>query len=507
MKFFEDNDSSYGQVDTYVLKGAGEEVYEPRFTWHGFRYAEIAGSAKLRARARLEARVVHSDVLETGSFECSNELFDQIMHNAKWAEQSNMHCGVPSDCPHRERVGYTGDWGQTSAEAVMFNFDAARFFTKWIDDIGDAQNSVTGYVPHSAPYEGGGGGPLWGSALVTLPWVMYEHYGDRRIMERHYAGMRRWIEYLTTRTDQDGVIAREEPGGWNLGEWATPGKIEVPPALVSTCYLAHISGIMAKVATLVGKADEAGYFTGVATKAGEAVNKRFFDPQHAQYWEGRQGANAFALACGVVPAEHASAVFERMVEIIVQDNKSHFDTGIFGTRITLDLLTAAGRGDVAYAMMNQRTQPSFGWQVAQAATTLWENWNGESSHNHAMFGGVCQWFYRSLAGINPDPEQPGFKHIVLRPYLLGDLTWVKATYNSGYGKIGSEWSRSGTGLRMRVVIPANSTATVWIPANDSARVTESGRPLEKALQVQSVRVTGESVTCEVGSGSYEFNVG
>ena len=506
MKFLEDNDSSYGQTDTYVLKGVGEEVYEPRFTWHGFRYAEIAGNAELRAKARVEARVVHSDVKETGSFECSNDLFNQIVHNAKWAELSNMHCGVPSDCPHRERVGYTGDWGQTSAEAVMFNFDAARFFTKWIDDIGDAQNAETGYVPHSAPYEGGGGGPLWGSALVTLPWVMYEHYGDRRIMERHYTGMRRWIEYLTTRTDQNGVIVREEPGGWNLGEWATPGKIEIPPALVSTCYLAHISGIMAKVATLVGKADEVDYFTVVATKAGEAVNKRFFDPQRAQYWEGRQGANAFALACGVVPAEHAGAVFARMVEIIVDDNKSHFDTGIFGTRITLDLLTAGGRGDVAYALMNQRTQPSFGWQLAQGATTLWENWNGESSHNHAMFGGVCQWFYRSLAGINPDPERPGFKHVVVRPYLLGDLTWVKAKYNSGYGEISSEWSRRGSGLQMQIVIPANSTATVWIPVSDPSRVTESGRPLEKALQVRSVRVTGESVTCEVGSGSYEFNV-
>ncbi len=333
IRFLEDNDSSYGQQDTYILKGAGEEVYEPRFTWHGFRYAEIEGNAELRARARLEARVVHSDMRETGSFECSNELFNQIVHNAKWAELSNMHCGVPSDCPHRERVGYTGDWGQTSAEAVMFNFDAARFFTKWIDDIGDAQNAVSGYVPHSAPYEGGGGGPLWGSALVTLPWVMYEHYGDRRVMERHYAGMRRWIEYLTTRTDQDGVIVREEPGGWNLGEWATPGKIEIPPALVSTCYLAHIAGIMAKAAKLVGKADEVEFFAGVQTKAGEAVNKRFFDAQRAQYWEGRQGANAFALSCGVVPAEHAKAVFERMVEIIVHDNNSHFDTGIFGSSV------------------------------------------------------------------------------------------------------------------------------------------------------------------------------
>jgi len=506
MRFFEDNDSSYGQVDTYVLKGAGEEVYEPRFTWHGFRYAELEANDALRAGATLEARVVHSDVRETGRFACSNDLFNQIVHNAKWAELSNMHCGVPSDCPHRERVGYTGDWGQTSAEAVMFNFDAARFFTKWLDDIGDAQNTETGYVPHSAPYEGGGGGPLWGSALVTLPWVMYEHYGDRRVVESHYAGMRRWIEYLTTRTDADGVIAREEPGGWNLGEWATPGKIEVPPALVSTCYLAHIAGIMAKAAVLVGKADEAGYFAGVAETARAAVNKRFFDAARAQYWEGRQGANAFALACGAVAEEHRKAVFERMVEVLVRDNKSHFDTGIFGTRITLDLLTAGGRGDVAYALLNQRTQPSFGWQIAQGATTLWENWNGESSHNHAMFGGVCQWFYRSLAGINPDEEEPGFRHIVIRPYLLGDLTWVKAAYDSGHGEIRSEWMRGSAGLQMRVVIPANCTATVWIPASDARRVTESGKALEKSLPAQRVRMDGDRVVCEIGSGSYEFSV-
>jgi alpha-L-rhamnosidase len=506
LKFLEDNERSYDQEDTYVLSGGNEEVWEPCFTWHGFRYAEISGNAQAKANARLEARVVHTDLAETGWFECSNDLFNQIVHNAKWAEQSNMHCGVPSDCPHRERVGYTGDWGQTSAEAVMFHFDAARFFSKWIDDIQDAQNSATGFVPHSAPYEGGGGGPPWGSALVTLPWVMYEHYGDRRILEQHYCGMRRWVEYLSTRTDQDGVVVREETGSWDLGEWATPGKIEIPAALVNTCYLSHVSRIMSRTARVLGKADEVPFFDGLTARAAKAVNRRFFDAQRAQYWEGRQGANAFALAYGAVPAENEKAVLDRMVEILVHDNKGHFDTGIFGTRLTLDVLTAAGRGDVAYALMNQRTQPSFGWQLAQGATTLWENWNGEDSHNHAMFGGVCQWFFRSLAGINPDADQPGFKHILIRPNLLGDLSWAKARYISAYGEIKSEWSRNGGELEMNVTIPANCTATLSIPASESSRVTESGQPLQKAFMVQSVMEADGRVTCEVGAGSYAIRV-
>jgi alpha-L-rhamnosidase len=506
MQFAEDNDRTYSQSDSYVLKGGGEETYEPRFTWHGFKFVDVLGSEDLRKRLRIEARVVHTDVEETGTFRCSNDLFNKILHNCRWSQWNNMHCGVPSDCPHRERVGYTGDWGQVSAESAIFNFDMARFYTKWINDIGDAQNCDTGFVPHSAPYEGGGGGPPWGCAFVTLPWILRLYYADQRVMEEHYAGMKRWVEYLQTRTDKEGIVVREEPGDWDLGEWATPTHIDIPPALVNTCYYAYVAQLMAKTASLLKKTADIASFKGIARAAATAVNRKFFNESRAQYWEGRQGANVFPLAFGLVPPEQVKAVFDRLVEIVVNDNDSHFDTGIFATRLLLNVLTEGGRGDLAYELMNQKTQPSFGWQIAQGATTLWENWNGESSHNHAMFGGVCQWFYQALAGINPDPMNPGFKHIVIRPYLLGDLSRAEAKYRSIHGEVGSSWVKNEEGFHLNLTIPANCTATVLLPNAGGSRITESSQPVERATGVNSLGLREGRVAFQIESGAYSFSI-
>lgn len=505
MNFIEDNGPSYHQTDTYILKGTGLEVYEPRFTWHGFRQAEIGAPPDLISRATVEARVIHTDVQPTGSFTCSNGLFNQIFHNAIWSQQSNMHCGVPSDCPHRERVGYTAD-GHLAAEAAIYNFDMARFYTKWIDDMADAQNRDTGFVPHSAPFEGGGGGPPWGSGYVVMPWLIYLYYGDRRILEKHYAGMTRWIEYLKSRTDKDGIVTHEEPGSWDLGEWATPGKVEIPRNFVNTCYYAYVAQLTAKSAQALGKSNDVSYFNGIAHAAGNAVHRQFFDAEKKQYWTGRQGANVFPLAFDLVPAEHKKAVFDRMVGIILNDNRGHFDTGIFGTRFVLDLLTANGRGDVAYAMMNQQTFPSFGWQIARGATTLWENWNEEGSHNHAMYSSICTWFYRSLAGIKPDPAQPGFKHVAIEPHLLGDLTYVDAKHRSMHGEIASAWTKSSDGFELRLAIPAGSTATILLPSANASKIQEGGKSLAKTAHVRILLPVRGRVACAVGSGRYEFHV-
>ncbi|MEO6966433.1 MAG: alpha-L-rhamnosidase C-terminal domain-containing protein, partial [Acidobacteriaceae bacterium] len=423
-----------------------------------------------------------------------------------WSQQSNMHGGIPSDCPHRERVGYTGDWGQVTGETAIFNFDMARFYTKWIDDMSDAQNGDTGFVPHSAPFEGGGGGPPWGSGYVVAPWLMYLYYGDRRVLRNHYAGMTRWVEYLKSRTDKDGIVTHEEPGSWDLGEWATPGKVEIPRNFVNTCYYAYVAQLMAKTAHALGKPKDVAYFSGLGRAAGNAVHQQFFDPEENQYWTGRQGANVFPLTFGLVPPEHKKAVFDRMVEIILTDNQGHFDTGIFGTRFVLDLLTANGRGDVAYTMMNQQTYPSFGWQIARGATTLWENWDGGFSHNHAMFGSVCHWFYKSLAGINPDPNQPGFKRVTIQPRPLGDLTYVDAKYRSMYGEIASSWTKSGDGFHLSLTIPTNSTATVVLPGTDTSRIQEAGKRVAKSAQVRILGPVRGRVACAVGSGHYEFQV-
>ncbi|MCL5006361.1 MAG: glycoside hydrolase family 78 protein [Acidobacteria bacterium] len=505
MRFFEEMGPDYGQTDSYVLKGAGLEVYEPRFTWHGFREVEVNSAPGPMTRATLEGRVVHSDVEPAGKFECSNDLFNRILHNARWSQLSNMHCGVPSDCPHRERLGYTGD-GQVDAESAMLNFDMAPFYTKWVKDMRDAQNSATGFVPHTVPFEGGGGGPPWGCAYVIVPWLMYLYYGDRRLLQETYSGMQRWVEYLKQSTDESGLVVREEPGSWCLGEWATPSAVKIPKPLVNTCYYAYVSQLMARIAHVLKRAEDAQHFAALAHSAKTAVNREFFKEPLSQYHDGRQGANVFPLAFGLVPQEHVKAVFNRLVEINLRDNKGHFDTGIYGTPLTLEVLTSGRRADVAYTLMNQTSFPSFGFEISQGATTLWEDWDGRGSHNHAMYASVIRWFYKALAGIAPDPEQPGFKNVLVRPYPLADLSYAQAEYRSIRGRIASHWRRKGGKLVLNLEIPAASTATVFLPADNPNKVRESGTSLQESRGLRLMGVKEARVVCAIGSGHYEFEV-
>jgi len=505
LRFVEEGGKDYGQTDSYVLKGDGLESYEPRFTWHGFRYVEVNGAPEPLTTTSLEGRVVHTNVEQAGKFECSNALFNRILHNARWSQLSNMHCGVPSDCPHRERLGYTGD-GQVDAESAMFNFDMAPFYTKWVRDMRDAQNSQTGFVPHTVPFEGGGGGPPWGCAYVIVPWLMYLYYGDRRLLEEHYSGMKRWIEYLRKSTDENGLVVREEPGSWCLGEWATPTPVKIPNPLVNTCYYAHVSQLMVRIASVLERTEESRHFAALAHSAKAAVNRRFFNEVFSQYHDGRQGANVFPLAFGLVAQKHVKAVLNRLVEIILQDNKGHFDTGMYGTPLTLDVLTSGGRADIAYALMNQMTFPSYGYEISKGATTLWENWDGRGSHNHAMYGSVARWFYKALAGISPDPGQPGFKNVIFRPYPLEDLAYVKAEYDSVRGRIVSRWRRNAGTLLIDLEIPVGSTGKVFLPGIDPSKIKETGKTLRKANDVKFLGVSNGRIICTVGSGHYSFDI-
>ena len=304
---------------------------------------------------------------------CSNPLFGRIHETYVRTQLANMHCGVTSDCPHRERLGYTGD-GQVAAQSAIYALDMARFYSKWTDDIDDARNHKSGYVPHTAPFEGGGGGPPWGSAMVLMPWYLYLYYADRQALDRHYGAMKDWVRYLGTRTDSDGVVAKEEPEGWFLGDWCAPAKIEIPPELVSTCYYAYCARIVAQAAQILGRDEDVAALNGIARASGDAMHKRFFDVQRRQYGNGKQGASFYPLAFGLVPPEHQTGVFARAVEIIEKDNREHFDTGFVGTPLVLDVLTSGGRVDLAYRLMNQTDFPSFGHMLQEGATTLWEDW-------------------------------------------------------------------------------------------------------------------------------------
>jgi alpha-L-rhamnosidase len=471
MRFSEEQGPDYGQADSYVLNGEGVETWEPRFTWHGFRHVDVSGAA---APPEMDIRVVHSAVERVGRFECSNPLFGRIHETFVRTQLSNMHCGVTSDCPHRERLGYTGD-GHVAAQSAVYALDMARFYNKWTQDIADARNHESGYVPHTAPFEGGGGGPPWGSAMVLMPWYLYLYYADRRALELHYDAMTGWVRYLGTRTDSRGIVVKEEPGGWFLGDWCAPAKIEIPPEFVSTCYYAHCARMVARVARILGRAGDAAAFDALAGRTGGAMHQHFFDVPRRQYANGRQGANFFPLAFGLVPPGQQDAVFARAVEILTKDNREHFDTGFVGTPLVLDVLTARGRADLAYRLMNQSDFPSFGHMLKQGATTLWESWDGRGSHAHPMFGGACRWFWQALAGIHPDPRRPGFEHTIVRPQVVEDLRWVRAEYRCQRGTLKVNWSREGGSFHMDLTVPPNSEATVYLPGGKAAAKAGPGQ--------------------------------
>jgi alpha-L-rhamnosidase len=504
MRYREELGEDYGQVDTYTLKGDGVEIYEPRFTWHGFRTVEVTGLSIQTQLLEAQARVVHTDVKPAGTFKCSNDLLNRIQANFVRTQMNNMHMGVPSDCPHRERLGYTGD-GQIAAEAALYNLDMPAFYTKWIADVRDAQNKKTGFVPHTAPFGGGGGGPAWGSAAAIMPWNMYLYYGDKRMLNEYHASMKRWVEYLETRTDGDHIVVREEPGGWCLGDWATPTKVEVPPELVNSCYYARVANMVADTSAALSNFTESDRYRELARDIAANVHRKFFNPITNQYSIGRQGANLFPLGFGLVPVSARDTVFENVVRN-VEKNGGHLDTGILGTPLLLDVLTTGGRADLAYGMVSKTTHPSWGYAVSKGATTIWESWNGDGSHSHPMYGSVSAWFYQRLAGIMPDPSGPGFKKIIIRPEPVGDLTRAEAEYHSVRGRILSRWLRDDKRFRLTLVIPPGTTATLYLPGSDPAAVTEFNTPVSAIKEVKFLRSEGGRLVYAVESGTYVLTV-
>jgi alpha-L-rhamnosidase len=505
IRHIEELGRDYGQTDTYILKGKGIEIYEPRFTWHAFRTFEISGINNPVPLTDVIVKVVNTDVLRTGEFECSNQLFNKIYDNYLRTQEGNFHGSISSDCPHRERLGYTGD-GQVVVESSIFNFDMTQFYQKWFDDMDDARNKKTGYVPHTVPFGGGGGGPAWGSAYVIMPWNYYLYYNDKQILEHHYNGMKQWVLYLGTRTDSSGIVIREEPNGWCLGDWATPAKIQLPESLVNTCYYYRVTDIMSEVADILGKNEDEEFFIRLADKIKDDFNRKFFNDETGNYWEGRQGANVFPLVFGMVPEENRSAVLQNLVAGI-KKNGDHLDTGILGTPLLLEVLSKNGLSEIAFKIMNQPDFPGFGYYInGKNATTLWEDWDGKSSHSHPMYGSVIGWFFKSLAGINLQIENSENHQFIIKPVICGDLSFVKASYNSIRGKISSEWKKVNRGIEFNIEIPANTSATVYLPANPPGRIEENGTQISENKSILSVKTMNDMTVLEIGSGSYQFLV-
>ena len=517
------------QKDLYILKGNKVEVYEPRFTWHGFRYVEVTGYPGNPEMDCLEGRVVYSSVERTGYFQCSNPLLNRILGTYLWTQTNNLHGCVPSDCPHRERLGYTGD-GQITAEAAIFNFDMARFYIKWVGDIRDAQNKETGFVPHTAPFGGGGGGVAWGSAYIIIPWLLFQYYGELEILEEHYLGMKQWIHYLESKAINNIIVkeefTKEELGGWSfLGEWCIPQSGDnrditdnaIPREFVSTFYYAYCSGIMASVAKILGKREDAEYFSLLKERICHSFNLEYLVRQKGMYSIGGNGSNAYPLVLGCVPKEDEKKVVEHLVGNIYGKNSGHLDTGIFGTPLLLEALSEYGSGDTAYGILNKTTYPSFGYMLERGATTLWECWEYENgSHDHPMFGSVCSWFFKYITGIRVDPNFPGYERIRIKPGVYGDLKYAESIIDTVRGRVEAKWYRQNEEFQLNVSIPFNCSAEVFIPKLkdcNNATVTESGQLLlrggkiaENAKDADYLGELDGYIRFRIGSGNYTFKI-
>jgi alpha-L-rhamnosidase len=491
--------------NTYTMKGGGPESYAARFTWFVFREVEIKNWPGELTADQIRAEAVYSDVSTTGSFSSSNQLFNTI-HDIWWRTQTdNMHGGIVSDCPHRERNPYNGD-GQVACITVMHNFDVRSFYTKWIEDMLGSQNPDNGYVPNCSPWQPGcGGGPAWGASMVIMPWEYYVHYGDIDMLRNNFEGMKGYIDYMLIWTDSEGIMFsqapdRENPNRWiNLGDWVAPD--ELPPAdLVHTFYLWRCAYLTAKSARALGKHDEAARYQDLADKTRQAFQRRFYNAEQGSY--GPYGGNVFALVMGVPASQYAGVVAALERDILA--NEGHLDTGIFGTQFLFETLTENGLHELAYEVMNNRTYPSYGWWIEQGATTMWERWDGRNSRNHPMFGGGIVWFYRQLAGMNADPQQPGYRHIIFRPRPVGDISYAAYSNLTPYGEAGIDWRRDESQFTMDITVPVGSVATVFIPVTGEGRITERREELETSDNIRFLKTEGKYAVYSVKSGKYSF---
>lgn len=490
------------QLNEYVLKGEGTEIYAPRFTFHGFRYVEVTGYPGKPGLDALEGLRLNSDVEPVGSFTCSNELFNRIQQMVLWTELANLF-SVQSDCPHREKFGYGGDI-VASSEMAMLNFDMAGFYAKAAQDLVDAVRPNGGFT-ETAPFvgisdEGLGekSGPVgWGTAQPLLAWQLHQYYGDRRTVEAQYEATANWIRLLTSKAEAEIL-----DNGISDHESLSPK----PRALTGTAFYFYNVKLFSQIARVLGKQHEAELAEAQAQRIQEAFNARFLKPGTGRYDIASQACQAFALFHDLAPKSER----ERALNVLVEDiaaHQGHLTTGIFGTKYMLRALTDAGRADVAYEIVNQRTFPGWGHMLEKGATTLWEHWefsDNTYSHNHPMFGSVSEWFYRALAGINPAPDAAGFNRIIVAPQMVGDLKWVKAKYDSIRGAVISEWTRERYAIRLHVRVPVGVEATVFLPASDELGITESGKSLAQAQGVKLLEMRQGSAVLAVKSGDYNF---
>ncbi len=509
--------------DTYILRGNGTEFYEPRFTSHGFRYVEVTGYPGVPSLDSLEGCFVHTDADPTGEFHCSNEVLNGIHANILWGQRSNL-MGIPTDCPQRdERQGWLGD-AHLAAEEAMFNFDLPAFYTKFLDDIllaqredGSLPDVVPPYLGQTYPAD-----PAWGSAYPTIVWLAYQHYGDRRLLERHYPHLKKYVRFLTGASHHNLI---DKLGKY--GDWCPPGSVapkRTPLALTSTWFYYHDVMVLSRIAEVLEERDDAHSFLKRAEDIKASFNKAFLGPDgyaSLQLSNADKGAgqtsNLLPLHLHMVPDIDRERILRRLVDSVVRDNDHHLDTGIIGTRYLLDVLTENGQVEAAFRVATQETYPGWGYMIAHGATTLWERWEnltggGMNSHNHIMFGSIDAWLYRVVAGLTC--LSPGWARFRVKPYPVDGLTFASARIHTVKGEIHAGWERSPNACQIFAQVPVGAEAEVHIPLLwESSVLFENGiliweKGMTKAVvpEISFEGQAGDRLVFRIGSGFYAFTL-
>ncbi len=484
----------------YILKGEGIESYQTHFSFFGFRYVEISAQKGPLNILNVEGHAVYSDNQPAGSFGCDDQLVDKIHRATVWSQKSNM-LGYPMDCPQRdERLGWFGD-AQVTADEAMFNFDMALFYKNWFDGIRENQNEKTGDIPIISPRPYiKDEGIEWSSTYLVMLWKYYINYGDQRILAENYRAMKRYMSFLDSLAT-DLIL----PSGW-IGDWGSmvKGWKEGDPKSVPTAYYFWNAKIMSKVAAILGNHADQEHFRKLAEAIRKKYNAKFLNTGTANYEDGSQMANAFPLFLGIIPENLKSRVLSNLVKDIVMNNNMHLTTGVLGTKYMPEALAQLGRADVAWGVINQKSAPSWN-EMMRRYTTVCEFWTLKQSKNHVMMGSIDAWFYRYIAGIQSDQTHPAFSSFIVKPPFLDNLSSAKSQIETMRGRISSQWKKDKEHFTLKVDIPFNTTATVYLRARKNEKITEGAIPLGQVRGIENIGYKNGAYLIRIHSGKYVFN--
>ncbi|WP_430972810.1 family 78 glycoside hydrolase catalytic domain [Sunxiuqinia rutila] len=514
--FYTESLRSARQQNTFILKGEGLEEFEPHFTWQGFRYIKVEGYPGELKPENFTATALYSDMELTGSFECSDDLVNQLQHNIQWGQRGNF-LDVPTDCPQRdERLGWTGD-AQAFARTASFNFRVHSFFDKWLKDVA-ADQYANGGVPYVVPdvLNNKQVSPGWADVATIAPWTMYLAYGDKELLETQYASMKAWVDYIKHVSHKDLWRPKHSFGDWlfyrpfddNSGMSAVTDK-----SLIAQAFYAHSTQLLIQAAQVLGKQDDVKVYQDLLAQIKHAFTQEYMTPK-GKLVSGTQTAYVLALHFDLLPEELRDQAAKRLVDNIRLYN-THLTTGFLGTPYLCHVLSRFGYTDVAYELLMQKTYPSWLYPVTMGATTIWERWDGikpdgtfqtpgMNSFNHYAYGAIGDWLYRVVAGIDTEVDQPGYKAIRIQPQLGEPLTYAKAELKTYYGTVVSGWEKGVDKVTLQVSVPVNTKAIVAIPASDAAAITEGGKQFSEFKEITLVGQENGRVLVQIGSGDYLF---